>query len=96
VSLWHAVPLDVNAGFRSVVSSSGGSLLWSPLVATTAALLLVWLQSAALASLSRKNGITNSRYVWNSSCFMPYTFTTWFRGSLKKITCSVQCGHKSP
>jgi hypothetical protein len=63
MSFWHAVPL-VNAQSGRAVSSSGGSLRWCSAVvaaATGTALMLVWLQSAALARLSPTNVITDSQ-----------------------------------
>jgi hypothetical protein len=79
MSFWHPVSLDVNAEFGSAVASSGGSLLWCSAVvaaATGTALVLVWLQSAALARLPPINVITDSQYTLNSQLLNAYTFTT--------------------
>jgi hypothetical protein len=78
MAFWHAVPLDVNAEFGRAVASSGGSLRWrSAVVAATTgtALVLVWLQSAALARLSPINIITDSQHPLKFQLLSAYTFT---------------------
>jgi hypothetical protein len=99
MSFWNAVPLDVSAEFGSAVSSSGSSLRWFSVVvaaATGTALMLVWLQSAALARLSPTNVITDSQYPLKFRLPNACTCTTRSRADVGMIREGMKCGRRYP